>query len=123
MAGPILLAAPPRRVLRRCHPFASTAPSWTASWCSVQFLVRGPSGRRRLNVPGALDAVTPELATAINDTVVNPEVAREWLLELSARHVGLSVTLVLADACYQRCEVIGRLAQEPRIEQIGRAHV
>jgi len=92
VAGSIPLAAPPRRVLRRCHPFASTAPSWTASWCSVQFLVRGPSGRRRLNVPGALDAVTPELATAINDTAVNPEVACESLLELSARHVGLPAT-------------------------------
>jgi hypothetical protein len=44
-----------------------------------------PSWRRRPIVLGALDAVTRELTTVINDTVVNAEVACEVLLELSAR--------------------------------------
>jgi hypothetical protein len=40
-------------------------------WCFfVRLLVRGPSGRERFNVLGAIDAVTRELTTMINETVI-----------------------------------------------------
>src|SRR5438270_11033276 len=77
-------------------------------WCLVRLLVRGPSGRRRLNVLGAIDAVTRELTTVINDTVINAEAACELLRKLSARYAGLPLTLVLDNARYQRCEAVKR---------------
>jgi transposase len=64
-------------------------------WCFVRLLMRGPSGRKRYNVLGAIDAVTHELTTVCNDTTINAEAVCELLRKLSARYVGLPLTLVL----------------------------
>ncbi len=40
-------------------------------WCFIRLFIRGPSGRKRFNVLGAIDAVTHELTTVINDTVID----------------------------------------------------
>ena len=48
-------------------------------WCFVRLLMRGPSGRKRFNVLGAIDAVTHELTTICNDTVINAEAVCELL--------------------------------------------
>ena len=85
-------------------------------WCFVRLLMRGPSGRKRFNVLGAIDAVTHELTTVCNDTVINAEAVCELLRRLAARYVGLPLTLVLDNARYQRCAVVQQLAQELRIE-------
>jgi transposase len=85
-------------------------------WCFVRLLMRGPSGRKRFNVLGAIDAVTHELTTVCNDTVINAEVVCELIRTLAARYVGLPLTLVLDNARYQRCAVVQQLAQELRIE-------
>ncbi len=54
-------------------------------WCFVRLLVRGPSGRKRFNVLGAIDAVTHELTTVVNDTVIDATAVCELLRTLSAR--------------------------------------
>ena len=85
-------------------------------WCFTRLLIRGPSGRKRFNVLGAIDAVTHELTTVCNETVVNAETVCELLRKLAARYVGLPVTLVLDNARYQKCEVVRSLAAEFGIE-------
>jgi transposase len=85
-------------------------------WCFVRMLVRGPSGRKRFNVLGAIDAVTHELTTVCNDTVINAEAVCELLRALAGRYIGLPLTLVLDNARYQRCAVVQQLAKELRIE-------
>jgi transposase len=85
-------------------------------WCFVRLLMRGPSGRKRFNVLGAIDAITHELTTVGNDTAVNAEVVCELLRTLAARYAGLPLTLVLDNARYQRCALVQQLAQELRIE-------
>jgi transposase len=85
-------------------------------WCFVRLLVRGPSGRKRFNVLGAIDAITHELTTVVNDTVIDAMAVCELLRRLSARYAGLPVTLVLDNARYQKCEVVRMLAAELRIE-------
>jgi transposase len=85
-------------------------------WCFVRLLMRGPSGRKRFNVLGAIDAVTHELTTVCNDTVINAEAVCELLRALASRYVGLPLTLVLDNARYQRCAVVQQLAKELRIE-------
>jgi transposase len=85
-------------------------------WCFVRLLMRGPSGRKRFNVLGAIDAVTHELTTVCNDTVINAEAVCELLRALAARYIGLPLTLVLDNARYQRCAVVQQLAKELRIE-------
>jgi transposase len=54
-------------------------------WCFVRLLMRGPSGRKRFNVLGAIDAVTHELTTVCNDTVINAEAVCQLLRALTAR--------------------------------------
>jgi transposase len=85
-------------------------------WCFVRLLVRGPSGRKRFNVLGAIDAITHELTTVVNDTVIDAMAVCELLRNLAARYAGLPVTLVLDNARYQKCEVVRRLAEQLGIE-------
>jgi transposase len=85
-------------------------------WCFTRLLIRGPSGRKRFNVLGAIDAVTRELTTVTNDTTIDAAAICELLRKLSARYPGLPLTLVLDDARYQRCEPVRLLAAELRIE-------
>src|SRR5262249_13373393 len=85
-------------------------------WCFARLLVRGPSGRKRFNVLGAIDAITHELTTVVNDTVIDAMAVCELLRKLSSRYAGLPVTLVLDNARYQKCEVVRSLAAELGIE-------
>jgi hypothetical protein len=52
-------------------------------WCFVRFLRRGPSGRTRFKVLGAIDAITHELTTGCNDPVINAEAVCELLCTLA----------------------------------------
>jgi transposase InsO family protein len=85
-------------------------------WCFVRLVMRGPSGRKRFNVLGAIDAVTHELTTVCNDTVINAEAVGELLRALAARYGGLPLTLVLDNARYQRCAAVQQWAKALRIE-------
>src|SRR5215210_1918644 len=85
-------------------------------WCFTRLLIRGPSGRKRFNVLGAIDAVTRELTTVTNDTTIDATAICDLLRKLSARYPGPPLTLVLDNARYQRCEPVRLLAAELRIE-------
>ena len=85
-------------------------------WCFARLLMRGPSGRKRFNVLGAIDAVTHELTTVCNETTINAQALCELLGKLSARYVGLPMTLVLDNARYQKCAVVQALAVSLKIE-------
>ena len=83
-------------------------------WCFTRLVVRGPSGRQRFNVLGAIDAVTRELTTVVNETTIDATAICELLKKLSGRYPGLPLTLVLDNARYQRCEPVepGRRAAD-----------
>src|SRR3954451_14367384 len=88
-------------------------------WCFTRLLVRGPSGRKRFNVLGAIDAVTHELTTVVNDTVIDAMAVCELLRKLAGRYAGLPLTLVLDNARYQKCEVVRSLAAELKIDLLS----
>ena len=109
------------RRLRRVVCFVDAAhfvhgPYLGSLWCFARLLIRGPSGRKRLNVLGAIDAITHELTTVVNDTVIDALAVCELLRKVAARYAGLPVTLVLDNARYQKCEVVRLLAAELGIE-------
>ena len=85
-------------------------------WCFTRLLIRGPSGRKRFNVLGAIDAVTHELTTVVNETTIDAAAICELLRKPSDRYPGLPMTLVLDNARYQRCEPVRLLAGELKIE-------
>src|SRR5512135_186252 len=85
-------------------------------WCFPRLLIRGPSGRKRFNVLGAIDAVTRQLTTVTDDTTIDATAIRDLPRKPSARYPGLPLTLVLDNARYQRCESVRLLAAALGIE-------
>ena len=79
-------------------------------WSIVRIFVRAASGRQRFNVLGAWNAVTRELITITNTTVVNTDTMCELLRAVASRGLIGPVTLVLDNARYQRNAVVQALA-------------
>jgi transposase len=74
--------------------------------------IKSPSGRKRFNVLGALNAVTLEIITVTNETYINAESVCQLLHKLVALGLGIPISLVLDNARYQKCAVVAALAEE-----------
>jgi transposase len=85
-------------------------------WSFARLFVRAASGRQRLNVLGAFNAVTQELIAVTNTKVVNTETMCELLRKIAAQGLAGPVTLVLDNARYQRNAVVQALAASLGIE-------
>ena len=85
-------------------------------WSFTRLFVRAASGRQRFNVLGALNALTRELVTVCNTTVVNQETMCELLRKVWALGLKGPITLVLDNAKYQRNKLVQALAQTLNIE-------
>ena len=72
-------------------------------WCFARIWFGSPSGRRRFNVLGALNAVTHEVLTVCNETYINAWSVVELLFKLRKRYLltGIPVTIFLDNAAYQ----------------------
>jgi transposase len=81
-------------------------------WSVARVFVRAASGRQRFNVLGAWDALTRELLTITNTTVVNTDTMCELLRAVAQRGLIGPVTLVLDNARYQRNAVVKALAAD-----------
>jgi len=85
-------------------------------WSLARIFVKAASGRQRFNVLGAWNAVTRELVTITNTTVVNTDTMCELLRAMAARGLVKPITLVLDNARYQRNAIVMALARELGIE-------
>ena len=85
-------------------------------WCFERVFIKAPSGRKRFNVLGALNAITHELITVTNDTYINAQSVCELLRQIADQYVGIPITLVLDNARYQKCTVVKELAESLNIE-------
>jgi transposase len=81
-------------------------------WSFARIFIRAASGRQRFNVLGAWNAVTRELITVTNTTVVNTETMCELLRKIAALGLTGPLTLVLDNARYQRNAVVQALAEQ-----------
>jgi transposase len=81
-------------------------------WSFARIFVRAASGRQRFNVLGAWNAVTRQLITVTNTTVVNTETMGELLRKIAAVGLVGPITLVLDNARYQRNAVVQDLAAQ-----------
>lgn len=81
-------------------------------WSFTRLYVRAASGRQRFNVLGAWNAVTRELISVTNTTVVNTETMCELMRKIAALKLVGPVTLVLDNARYQRNAAVFALAKE-----------
>ena len=81
-------------------------------WSFTRIFVRAASGRQRFNVLGAWNAVTRELISVTNTTVVNTETMCELLRKIAALGLTGPITLVLGNTRYQRNAVVQALAMQ-----------
>lgn len=84
-------------------------------WSLVRLMIRAGSGRKRYNVLGAWNAVTRELVSITNATVVSSETLCALLHKIAVLGLVGPITLVLDNARYQHCAVVMALAQELNI--------
>lgn len=85
-------------------------------WCFERVFIASPSGRKRFNVLGAVNAITKEVVVVTNETYINAESICEMLLKLAALGLDIPITLVLDNARYQKCPVVFALAKTLNIE-------
>ena len=83
-------------------------PGWL--WGLARRFVPGPSGRKRYNVLGAIDAVTRRVIRVTNHAYINAGSACDLLKEASRAGLVGPVTRVLDNAAYQRCAFVQAFA-------------
>lgn len=92
------------------------APFLGYLWSTTRLFLKAPSGRQRLNVLGALNAVSHELITIINDASINSQSVCDLLWKIAGLNLKTPVTLVLDNARYQRARIVQQLAAQLKIE-------
>ena len=92
------------------------APFLGILWSFKRLFIKAPSGRKRFNVLGALNAVTHELITVTNDTYINAQSFCELLRRISRLDNRVPITLVLDNVRYQKCKLVWELAESLDIE-------
>jgi transposase len=86
-------------------------------WCITRIFIPSSSGRKRYNVLSVIDAITHQLISVCNDTYINACSVCELLYKIRDE-VGneKSVTIVMDNARYQRCELVTKLSETLNIE-------
>lgn len=79
-------------------------------WCFVRLFIPSPSGRKRFNVLGALNAVTKEVLTITNDTYINAQSVCQLLYKIAQRYGSKPITIILDNARYQKCDLVKDVA-------------
>jgi transposase len=92
------------------------APCLGLVWCFERLFIKAPSGRQRLNVLAALNAITHEVLTVNNLTYITAETVCELLRLLAGSQPGIPMTVILDNARYQRCALVQTVAQTLGIE-------
>ncbi len=94
------------------------APFLGYLWCFARLFIKAPSGRQRLNVLGALNAITHELITITNETYIDAQSVCDLLWKIARSNLMMPVTFILDNARYQKCAVVKELAAQLHIELI-----
>lgn len=101
-----------------CHLlFADAAhfvlqPFICALWSVARLFIKAACGRNRINVLGAVNAITKEVLTLSNTTYISAETIVEFLKQLSIHYVDLPLKIVLDNARYQHCKLVENAAKE-----------
>ena len=74
-------------------------------WSFTRIFIKTSSGRKRFNVLGALNAVTLQMVTVVNDSYINAWSVVDLFQKLRALHPGEKITFILDNAKYQKCQV------------------
>jgi hypothetical protein len=87
------------------------APFLGMVWCVQRRFIKAPSGRQRLHVLAALNAISHERFTVENLTYITAETVCELWRVLARTHQGLPIIMILDNARYQRCALVQAISQ------------
>jgi transposase len=85
-------------------------------WCVTRIFIPAASGRTRINVLGAYDPIKNELIKIVNRTYITSATVIELLERIRAVYFEKTITIVLANAKYQRCKAVIEKAVQLKIE-------
>jgi transposase len=85
-------------------------------WCFTRTFICSPSGRKRFNVLGAVNAVTKEVITITNETYINSESICQLLFKLANLGLDIPIAIVLDNAKYQKCQLVQDYAKQLGIQ-------
>jgi len=86
-------------------------PFICALWCVVRLFIKAASGRNRINVLGAVNAITKEVITLSNTTFINAETIVAFFKQLKEHYGDLPLKIVLDNARYQHCKFVKQAAE------------
>lgn len=91
-------------------------PFICALWCVTRLFIKGSAGRNRINVLGAVNAITKEIITFNNTTYITAETIIVFLKQLREQYADLPIKIVLDNARYQHCKLVEAAAKQLNIE-------
>jgi len=110
---PVIAAA----LRNECHLFYVDAAHFVlgaficAVWSVARMFIKSAAGRNRINVLGAVHAVTKELTTLINTDYINAGTIVDFLNQLKDKYSDLPIFIVLDNARYQHCDLVKKAAE------------
>lgn len=72
-------------------------------WSIARVFIKGAAGRHRINVLGAVNAITKEMTTLINNDYIDANVIVEFLKQLKQKYPDKPIAIALDNARYQHC--------------------
>lgn len=84
-------------------------------WAFTRVFIRSSAGRKRLNVLGAVNAITKQTHFLTNTTYINALTIVEFLYQLRTDYPTKPIYIVLDNARYQHCELVKNIAQSMNI--------
>ena len=72
-------------------------------WCIARVFIKAAAGRNRINVLGAVNAITKEITTMTNTAYIDATTIVEFLKQLKQKYPDKPIAIVLDNARYQHC--------------------
>ncbi len=86
-------------------------PFLCSLWCAFRVFIKASAGRNRINVLGAVNAITKEVITLSNTTYVTSDTLIQFLKMLKEKYADKPIAIVLDNARYQHCFVVKTIAK------------
>jgi len=86
-------------------------PFLCSLWCAFRVFIKASAGRNRINVLGAVNAITKEVITLSNTTYITSDTLIQFLKMLKEKYSDKPIAIVLDNARYQHCFVVKTIAK------------
>lgn len=80
-------------------------------WCVARIFIKASPGRNRINVLGAVNAITKQVSTYINTSYINSNCLVDFLKQLKQQYCDKPIAIVLDNARYQHCFLVTTFAK------------